>query len=138
MANYMAEVAKMLGLKIGERFKVAEENYWTFYLDINGVRAVKSIGDESQGIVHTAALRHLLNGEYTIVKLPWKPKENEIYYFYQIVEKKLRLMCDHYGKYCVFDIANYHMGNCFKTEKEALQNRSKIKNLLSEVIGEAI
>ena len=78
MKNLMPEVAKLLGVEIGEEFEIKEmphdiykihENMLTYKLHTKGW------GETSD---HT--LKHLLRGEMTIVKLPWKPEYNENYW----------------------------------------------------------
>ena len=66
-----------------------------------------------------------------IEKLRWKPKKGESYFsilLRQVVE------IAHYswdgGK---LDIKFYEMGNCFKTEEEAIAKYERIKKLLLEV-----
>ena len=76
MTNYMAEVAKLLGLEIKETFRISgEEPYFRF--------TVEDFESSTDTIEWTVApsihLRDILAGEVTIVK-NWKPKVGETYY----------------------------------------------------------
>ena len=77
MANYMAEVAKLLGFEIKETFRISgEEPYFRF--------TAEDFESSTDTIEWTVApsihLRDILAGEVTIVK-NWKPKVGETYYF---------------------------------------------------------
>lgn len=77
MTNYMAEVAKLLGLEIKETFRISgEEPYFRF--------TVEDFESSTDTVEWTVApsihLRDILAGEVTIVK-NWKPKVGETYYF---------------------------------------------------------
>lgn len=112
MANYMAEVAKMLGVELGEKFKVAERGcrYETvYYFDRNGAW-------DEDGQVADAIIPALLIGSYEIVKLPWKPKIDEQWYFPDIISKRIvwnRWEDD------TRDYAMLTLGICYRTKEEA-------------------
>lgn len=73
--NYMADVAKMLGVELGEEFKIDGsnliykffENELCFQCDGAWLRA-------------DTMLIHLIKGDSKIVKLPWQPRYDEKYY----------------------------------------------------------
>lgn len=116
--NYMPEVAKMLGLEIGEEFDILYEGRTATdlgpfkftnetILDCNG----DGLGDGLQ----CWRLCCLLTGDYTIQKRPWRPKKGELFWTINgkgNVEKYhfLNDMCD---------LALLNMGNCFPTKKAA-------------------
>ena len=74
--NYMKQIANMLGVEIGEQFKVRSTKYTQnvnseiFVLTIGGV----TTDDE---IPRNDILIDLILGVVEIVKLPWKPKNGE-------------------------------------------------------------
>ena len=70
MSNYMEKVAEMLGVKLGERFRINGEKY---YITKEG------LFDDDDDLC-TIIFMHLLTGKYTIEKLPWKPKMGKIYF----------------------------------------------------------
>lgn len=80
--NYMPEIAKMLGVEIGERFKVRKEDSEIYYF--TDVAFLKQVNDaESEDFVSDLeeedllVLYYLLSGKETVVKIPWEPKISE-------------------------------------------------------------
>ena len=112
MSNYMEKVAEMLGVKLGERFKINGKVFW---LDKDGMRNDK--GGRYAGILNS-----LLTGEYTIEKLPWKPKNGDDYF---VSTMGCSASINSWrGDY--FDYAFYYTGNCFRTREEALTHAPEI------------
>ena len=70
--NYMKQVAEMLGVEMGERFKIkGHTNNAEYYISEQGLMR--------EGFIEPfqKPLTTLLTGEAEIVKKPWKPKESE-------------------------------------------------------------
>lgn len=71
--SYIPEVAKMLGVEIGEKFDVIDENGdsrgWNSH-EFTEEMMVDCMGNEAKGWL----VYYLLKGEYTLKKRPWKPK----------------------------------------------------------------
>lgn len=129
MANYMAGVAKLLGVEVGEVFEVY-------------------IGGECQGRCRftkdrvevsdnhcwyrtkVETLEWLLNGTATIVKLPWKPARHDSYYYPCLDSDEL------WG--CATWIAGLNDNNrlerglIFKTKEEAVEVAEKMLAALQE------
>ena len=81
MANHMAEVAKMFGLELEEHFHITKKSYenTVYKFTKDGVAFYDNklrTWYESVG-----ALAGILTGETEVVKLPWKPREGDRYYF---------------------------------------------------------
>lgn len=113
--NYMADVAKVLGVELGEKFKVAERGcrYETvYYFDRNGAW-------DEDGQVADAIIPALLIGSYEIVKLPWKPKYGDKYYTYYTNGEEW-LIWDSTWSGDVSDYARLKSGIVFRTSQEAL------------------
>lgn len=73
--NLIPEIAKMLGVELGEAFKFGNNNV-KFWFDLDGLHSEE---------FETADLTfyRLARGDAEIVKLPWKPKEGQtVYSFY--------------------------------------------------------
>lgn len=110
--NYMADVANMLGVELGEKFKVAKRGcrYETvYYFDRNGAW-------DEDGQVADAIIPALLIGSYEIIKLPWKPKFDEEYYCVSVPQRCVR-KC--YWSNITRDYAFYKLGMCYPTYEEA-------------------
>ena len=114
--NNMERVAEMLGVKLGERFKINGEVYW---LDKDGL-----MDDTGHQIFST--LGRLVIGQYTIEKLPWKPKNGDDYFVGTMGCGAS--ISSWRGDY--FDYASYYTGNCFRTREEALTHAPEITEKL--------
>lgn len=113
--NYMPEVAKMLGLEIGEEFDILYKDGTATEIGpfkFTNETILDCDGDELQ----CWRLCCLLTGDYTIQKRPWRPKVGGAF-FYVLTNGEIQ-------KY-VFEIDNIHtlmlfsFGNCFPTKKAA-------------------
>ena len=88
MANHIAEVAKLLGVELGEYFKITSDtkgdypgdyqNYYRFTENNCFETSVDGVKWETATVI---VLRGILMGDTRIVKLPWKPQEGDKYYF---------------------------------------------------------
>ena len=118
--NYMSEVAKLLGLEIGERFRLYDDeceydvDYYFLedgiYVDIcKPYRA------------NSGLLFDIVSGDYSIKHKPWMPEDGECYYF---VNENGSAVWDTWGG-IYEDIILYKLGNCYKTEEEALKDCAK-------------
>lgn len=82
MANLIPGIAQMLGVELGEEFKIKDAADWMlFHFEERGLR-VRNVDEKvelSDG-VDGALFERLLGGYLEIVKLPWKPKKCDVYY----------------------------------------------------------
>lgn len=108
--NHMEKVAEMLGVKLGERFRVRDREY---LIDRHGLNRYYPGCD--MGFPDDALLSALIRGELNIKKLPWKPQKGDRYYVASIDSGILVNHCQ--GDFV--DYAMYYAGNCFATEEEA-------------------
>lgn len=77
--NLIPEIAKMLGVELGEEFKIKGYDGLTYKLTDNGLELTTVDGQKTKWF-DNGALNSLLKGKMEIVKLPWKPKKGELYY----------------------------------------------------------
>jgi hypothetical protein len=91
--NLIPEIAKMLGVELGEAFKVKGDDELTYKFTNDGLVLIQTDGFglelELADVAAKVALCSLLNGKDEIVKLPWKPKMFETYRSFDIVYGKL-------------------------------------------------
>lgn len=73
--NYMADVAKLLGIELEEEFMVTEDDS-IYKLTKDGLE-YKS--DNGNWYYANDVFLNLLDGTIEIVKLPWQPKKGEVY-----------------------------------------------------------
>lgn len=118
MANYMPEVAKMLGVELGEEFEC--DDGYKYVLREDGIIESKYRGDFTTNTFPTALIA-LLNGEMVIKRKPWKPKDDEEYWLVNQCGNVISLnWIDNF-----LCITNYKIGNCYRTKEEAEANRDK-------------
>ena len=86
--NLIPEIAKMLGLQLGEEFKVKGEDELTYRFTNDGLELTHDSGIELAKISANVAFVDLLNGKREIIKLPWKPKKGETYYTFELLGGK--------------------------------------------------
>ena len=118
MANYMSQVAKMLGVELGERFDINGFNEF-YFLETDGLYSFNGTYCKCDEY-----FSKLLAGELTIKHEPWKPKRGETYWY---VEKDGDIweMEWHPCRYMSDHVNRYKLGNCYRTRKEAEANRDK-------------
>ena len=75
--NYMADIAKMLGVKLEEEFHLMDSN--VFYKIVNEGLCYRF--NTTWYPSSNDLFVKLMTGEKEIIKLPWKPKEGDRYYF---------------------------------------------------------
>lgn len=122
--TYIKEVAKILGVEIGEVFTVkinCEETIGSYMFSDTGLKRLNAKGDCWVGVTDNT-LELLLNETYAVDKKPWKPKDGD-YYFY--IDNIGRVQLEIFVSSCFVDYLRVHIGNCFKTRGEANANVDK-------------
>ena len=136
MTSLMPTVAKLLGVEIGEKFRVEFKNddynnYYNsecFYFTENELVCEK-------GWISAIVLTELIRGTCTIVQKQWKPRSTDAYF---IIDVSGNVIAETWSNSYV-DYYNYKLGNCYKTTKEAELNRDKwIKFYESEEVLECV
>ena len=123
MANYMAAVAKMLGVELGEEFEIdyGKDRKSTANITKTGLHIIDTNMVDFLGDLNRATLDWLLIGYCTIRHKPWKPKVDERFY---VVAVDGSIMHKHWDN-CSNHINYYKFGNFYRTYKEAEENRDK-------------
>lgn len=121
MANHMAEVAKMLGVELGEVFEVLEYPSKKFQITNYGIERLQDGEWQCDIAANSFIFEKLLVSKYTIKRKSWKPKIGENYWV--IVPD------GDISEYAWLDSlgghSNYKLGNCYRTREEAEANRDK-------------
>ena len=112
----MEKVAEILGVKLGEKFKI---DGCIYRLNEDG------LVDNLDG-AWARGLMGLLAGNYTIEKLPWKPRKGDGYWWVDFDSSAIE---DHWDG-CSSDLARYYVGNCFETGEEATAHAPEITEKL--------
>nr|DAT93286.1 MAG TPA: hypothetical protein [Caudoviricetes sp.] len=118
--NLIPEIAKMLGVELGEEFKVKGYEGMTYTLTDDGLKLTYDGGIEIPYIFTNLALVALVKGKDEIVKLPWKPKEGESYWTFILYDCDIRLGIEP-RKWTndMFDFAFLKAGWIYRTYEEA-------------------
>lgn len=116
----------MLGVELNEEFKIAYsddvlcEN--TYKITEDGLLYKNFLG-----WLRSNYMFKIIEGDLKIVKIPWKPKDNEFYYYYSpyagITYQQIWINTS--SDYCMWKI-----GNCFRTREEA---QTKGKEIMEKI-----
>ena len=112
--NYMADVAKLLGIELEEEFMVTEDDY-IYKLTKDGLE-YKS--DDGNWYYANDVFLNLLDGTIEIVKLPWQPKVGDMYYRPRDYHTAFSEAVTDFWRDTVNDFALKEAGMIFRTEEE--------------------
>lgn len=88
--NLIPEIAKMLGVELGEKFKIkGEDELMTYRFNSDGLQVTYGDGIELPYISTNLVLVVLVTGEKEIIKLSWKPTMYEEYWTFGKLGEKL-------------------------------------------------
>lgn len=124
--NYYKQVAKMLGIELNEEFDINDILNFRYMLTEDGLK----FKDKSSGPwlgYSSPVLSKLLRGDYSIVKLPWKAKADEFYYYYSPYAGNT---CQQRWMNTASDYCMWKLGNCFGTREEA---ETKGKEIMEKI-----
>lgn len=134
MANHMTEVAGLLGVKLGEPFKITSDNqgdYQNYYrFTENNCLETSDGGVKWERATAVVLLKFLLMGDVRIVKLPWKPARNDTYYYPTPSGRELwecTIWVD--SKY---DCMKLSRGLVYRTKGEAIEAAEKMLAAINE------
>ena len=113
--NLIPQIAQMLGVALGEEFKVEGDNR-TYWFDLDGLHSGEYVAEDEDD----AMLHDLLCGEVEIIKLPWKPKQDETFYTFGIhaTENKWVVVSVKWWDN-VKNLALYKIGWIYRSQAEA-------------------
>ena len=118
--NYMADVAKLLGVELNEEFEVVipdetEHQPVRYQFNSNQFGCWETEGRISGFHVHWNLLLMILCGQAYIKKLPWQPKKGDEYYY---PGEGFNNICRALWGNSVFGFAYKEAGLIFKTYEE--------------------
>ena len=128
--NLIPEIAQMLGVELGEEFKIKGYEEWFYKFDNDRVLMFKHNDDVKMPVAPVSvyvAFLALLRGECEIIKLPWKPKEGETYwgFWYSSLNDAL-ILCLYTWDNAPANFAFYKAGWVSRTKKEAKDALPKV------------
>lgn len=131
--NYYKQVAEMLGIKLNEEFDVNYMLSYRYMLTEGGLKFKDKSSDTWLGY-SSPVLSKLLRGDYSIVKLPFKPEDGDKYYVYSIY----RLASSEvYWNGDTSDLVYWKLGNCFRTREEAETKGKEIMETIKKEYRES-
>lgn len=117
--NLMPEVYKLLGVERGETFKLHAmdcdvcENGLFAFTGYDELIKIFPAGDTEDA---NNKLSDILTGYYEIVRLPWEPKEGDVYYYPAVYSRKALRVTWHFNTH---DYAMKALGMVYRTREEA-------------------
>lgn len=132
--NYYKQVAEILGVELDEVFSLKHKDGTLLskkYRISPFAGLLLKIGDEWH---QSGYIDEIIKGNLTIVKLPWKPNDDEFYYYYSPctgITYQGRWSNTAYD-YCVWGI-----GNCFRTREEAETKGKEIMETIEKEYRES-
>ena len=119
--NYIEEVAKLLGVELGEKFRIKDVGedcvHDELYMFTTG-----GLATDAGVYVSPYYLNSLLTKERVIIKMPFKPLKGERYWYFDT--SRYQATADYYYG-TLYDLAFFKIGNCFRTKEEA-ETKGKI------------
>ena len=120
--NYMRQIADMLGIKVGEKFKIKDQSGAvgnTMYM-----LTTETLITASNGRIRRDLLERLLNGKCEIAKPMFKPKEGQWVYIIDTTGIVSRVC---FYRAIVSNLVSEYYGLVFETREEAEANAEKGK-----------
>ena len=115
MTNLMLEVAKLLGVNIGEEFIIEnKDRKETVVLAMDGFHVIQP--NNVVGPDHGKLLSKVLQGLYAVKKIPWEPQEGDMYY---ILNTRALFIESFMWDNGTFDYLAKNMGIIYRTKAEA-------------------
>ena len=113
--NCMADVAKLLGVEIGEECIIEnKDRKVTVVLAMDGFHVIQP--NNVMGPDHGKLLSKVLQGLYEVKKKPWVPKHGEMYY---ILNTGALIVESYSWGNSTFDLAVKSLGIIHRTKEEA-------------------
>lgn len=113
--NLMPEVAKLLGVEIGEEFIIQNaDRKETVVIAMDGFHVIQP--NDILGPDHGKLLSKVLQGLYEVKKKPWEPTFDERYYVPSVSNKCVQ---EYFWKEYTMDFAMKALGMVYRTREEA-------------------
>lgn len=131
--NLIPKIAELLGVEVGEEFKVidifGDDSLYKF--EGTGLFEKSNEKDSFWSITSDYKLRDLLIGVLKIEKIPYKPKAGEWYFMFLFCGGDFCIAGTQFNEYSIQDLTNVYCGNCFRTREEAQKHKVEIYEKLT-------
>lgn len=128
--NYMQDVARMLGVELGEEFMIKDPD--GHLIDAKFYRITEAgcfCRNNNQNSIGDGKLLGILEGTFQIKKLPWQPKKGEVYC--RPMNGFVDVDFDNWDNHPI-DFALKESGMIFRTEEEC---RAALPELRKKYLG---
>lgn len=85
--NLIPAIARMLGVELGEEFKIDIRSNDVFQITESGIWMKKDV-NKDEWVEMPFEFMMLCNGDAAIVKMSWKPKKGDVYYTFELLGDK--------------------------------------------------
>lgn len=132
--NYYKQVAEMLGVELNEEFSLKHKDgsilRFKYKITVSSGLLFKGIDDWMQ----SGYIDKIISGDLTIVKLPWKPNDDESYFYYSPCSG-----ITYQGRWnnTSYDYCIWKIGNCFRTREEAETKGKEIMETIEKEYRES-
>lgn len=134
--NYYKQIAEMLGVEIGEEFRLKENKTKDIFRPRYKITQEEGLMYSVNGneFDRSVSIMSIINGSFSVVKLPWKPKNGDAYWRYQpqFGNASLSAWLDDGIDFC-----RWKVGNCFLTKEEAETKGKEIMEQIQKEYEEA-
>ena len=119
----MPEVARLLGVRRGERFRTKfTHNDYVWWFDESGLHGKSKKGTDIQSWACAWKLSDLLNDHDEIRRVPWRPYKGDPYWYVAWTEDGTILTHPEVWRDCFMDYLLLRSRNCFRSKAEAQEN----------------
>lgn len=116
--NLIPQIAQMLGVELGEEFKIDKYDGLIFKFVDNKLMTTRPDYKGATWVTPYATFNELVGGEVGVIKLPWKPQMFETYRSFDIVYGKL-VVCYLKWTGLPYQYALLDKGWVYRTKEEA-------------------
>lgn len=127
--NLIPKIAQELGVKVGEEFKVTRYGNVVFRFDETSLQFYSSLTNEWRE-TSDELYKMIMKGDTEVRKLPFKPKEMEMYWYVYVVGDN-EIGNTLFTEANTNDLMRVYCGNCFRTEAEARAHKFEIYEKLT-------
>lgn len=115
--NLIPEICKILGVELGENFKLDTCGDDIFKITESGLWMKKYTG-KNEWVEKPFKFATLCKGDGEVVKLPWEPKKGDYYYYFDLICNKWCVRADMWLE-APYEYALLDKGWVYKTCEEA-------------------
>lgn len=131
MTNYYYSLAKLLGIKLNEPFKSKDK---ASNKELSTEFTLTKWGLCPANKSHL--LHDILSGHLAISVSEFIPKKGESYFYIDFLLGKMIGISEVEFQYDFIDIANLKLGNCFRTEEDAVAHYTEVEGLFNDILEE--